>query len=78
MFIIPSGQGNGAVRLNLNGNSDPANTQGVVEVYYSGAWGPICDLDGSFGNIPSVVCQQLGYTGGYSGSRLVNVMQWKL
>uniref|UniRef100_A0A1X7UDN2 SRCR domain-containing protein n=1 Tax=Amphimedon queenslandica TaxID=400682 RepID=A0A1X7UDN2_AMPQE len=69
-FSAVNGQGNGAVRLNVNGESLPTYTQGVVEVYYNSEWGTICDLDayGSFGSIPSVVCQQLGYTGGYSGS----------
>ena len=69
IFIVLAsrlGQGNGAVRLNYNGNVDPSNTQGVVEVYYSNNWGHICDS--SSGNIPDVVCHQLGYSGGYSSS----------
>ena len=65
---IVVGQGKGAVRLNYNRNVDPSNTQGVVEVYYNNRWGPICNFGSSDNNIPDVVCHQLGYTGGYSGS----------
>ena len=58
-------QGNGAVRLNNNGNVDPSNTEGVVEVYVSslGQWGHVCD-DSIIG-VGEVVCHQLGYSSGY-------------
>ena len=61
--------GNGAVRLNYNGNVDLSNTQGVVEVYYHSNWGTICHFGSYDNNILDVVCHQLGYAGGSSGSR---------
>ena len=49
-----------------------AFTSGIVEIYYSGAWGNICD-DIYFGyNEANVICHQLAFTGvssyGYTGS----------
>ena len=66
--LAPTGQGNGAVRLNRNGNTDLSNTNGVVEVYYNSRWGPVCIKDSSYNHIGDVVCHQLGFTGGSSGS----------
>ena len=66
--LVPTGQGNGAVRLNRNGNTDLSNTNGVVEVYYNSHWGPVCIKDSSYSHIGDVVCHQLGFTGGSSGS----------
>ncbi|XP_019861760.1 PREDICTED: neurotrypsin-like [Amphimedon queenslandica] len=63
-----NGQGNGAVRLNNYGNTDVTNTRGVVEVYFNSRWGPICIKDSSYNHIGDVVCHQLGFNGGSSGS----------
>lgn len=61
-------QGNGALRLNNNGNTDPSNSYGVAEVYYNGVWGPICNQDSHY-SIYDVVCHQMGYTAGSYRSR---------
>ena len=61
-------QGNGAVRLNNNGNVDPSNTEGLVEVYINGQWGHVCS--NSYGvYVGDVVCHQLGCSGGHIVSK---------
>ncbi|XP_019862112.1 PREDICTED: neurotrypsin-like [Amphimedon queenslandica] len=68
---VVNGQANGVVRLNFNGIVDPSNTEGVIEVYYNNRWGSICYTSESsifYAYVPDVVCHQLGYTGGNSGS----------
>ena len=57
------------MRLFNNGNTSPNNTAGIVEVYYNNQWGTICrssdilDFNNYFA--ATVVCRQLGYSGGY-------------
>ncbi|XP_011409640.1 PREDICTED: neurotrypsin-like [Amphimedon queenslandica] len=72
-----NGQGNGAVRLNNYGNTDATNTRGVVEVYYNSRWGTICITDSSYNHIGDVVCHQLGFNGGSSGSVSHNSLNTK-
>ena len=66
----------GVGALRLVRNNLPSTTQvfasGIVEIYYGGAWGNICD-DIYFGyNEANVICHQLAFTGvssyGYAGS----------
>ena len=66
--------GTGALRLIRNGlpSTTQAFTSGIVEIYYRGAWGNICD-DSHFGyNEANVICHQLAFIGvstyGYVGS----------
>ena len=55
------------MRLFNNGNTLPSNTAGIVEVYYSNQWGTICRSSYN-GDTATVVCHQLGYSGGYESS----------
>ena len=66
--------GIGALRLVRNNlpSTTQAFTSGIVEIYYEGAWGNICN-DNHFGyNEANVICHQLAFTGvssyGYAGS----------
>ena len=66
--------GVGALRLVRNHfySTIQAYTSGIVEIYYGGVWGNICD-DSYFGyNEANVICHQLAFTGvssyGYAGS----------
>ena len=44
-------------------DSNQAWSSGIVEIYYSGSWGNICD-DSSFGlDEATVICHQLSYSG---------------
>ena len=49
------------VRL-VRGRSDATN-EGLIQVYYNGAWGTVCD-DGFDDADATVVCRQLGFGGG--------------
>ena len=52
--------------MNNNADNEQAWSSGIVEIYYSGSWGNICDdsLFGSFGLYEaSVICYQLSYSG---------------
>ena len=58
-------KGVGAIRLIRNGlhSTTQAYSSGIVEIYYGGKWGNICD-DSSFGyNEANVICYQLAFTG---------------
>ena len=53
----------GALRLVRLGYYSQAWNSGIVEIYYNGNWGNICD-DTSFGITEAdVICHQLSYTG---------------
>ena len=69
--------GVGALRLVRNNrySTVQAYTSGIVEIYYGGVWGNICD-DSYFGyDEANVICHQLAFTGvsryGYAGSTSV-------
>ena len=58
--IAPS---SGTIRLVRNGATSPNYTSGVVQVWWNGQWGNICN-DASFGyDEADVVCHQLGWSG---------------
>ena len=64
VYLFFSGPGNGAVRLFKNGLSSTSYSSGIVQVYYNGQWGNICnDLFNFDYNGATVLCHQLGYTG---------------
>jgi hypothetical protein len=66
LFTVATAESNGAIRLVDDGNYDPANTDGKVEIFYNGGWGEICASSDS--NAPSVICKQLGYADGVYGN----------
>ena len=55
-------QGRGSVRLYYNGSIDPS--EGTVQVFINNQWGTICSTGSVKNNIATVVCHQLGYSGG--------------
>ena len=59
-------QGRGSVRLFNNGSIDPS--EGTVEVYFNDQWGTICSTGSVNSDIATVVCHQLGYSGGRPSS----------
>ena len=53
----------GAIRLVRDGTTSPDYTSGVVQVWWNGQWGNICN-DASFGyDEADVICHQLGWSG---------------
>ena len=55
--------GDRAVRLVQDGVSSQSYRMGVVQIYYQGEWGTICE-DSFFGyDEANVICIQLAYTG---------------
>ena len=61
--------GNGVVRLFRNGSYSTSYYYGIVEIWYNGEWGNICDDVQYDQNEADVICHQLGYTGASSHSR---------
>ena len=58
--------GSGAIRLVRDGATSPYYTSGVVQVWWNGYWGNICE-DASFGyDEADVICHQLGWSGASS------------
>jgi len=56
----PSRPDDGLLRL-VNGTSP---REGILQVFYNGRWGSICDANSFFGaNEGGVACRQLGYQG---------------
>ena len=54
---------NGAIRLVRDGHTSSDYTSGVVQVWWNGQWGNICN-DASFGDDEAdVICHQLGWSG---------------
>ena len=62
-------EGNGVVRLFRNGSYSTSYYHGIVEIWYNGEWGNICDDMQYDKNEADVICHQLGYTGASSHSR---------
>ena len=58
------------MRLYNHGDTSIENREGIVEIFHNGQWKFICDKDADYGNIPDVVCHQLGYTGGKASQSL--------
>ena len=64
--VISGPSGSGAIRLVRDGATSPYYTSGVVQVWWNGYWGNICE-DASFGNDEAdVICHQLGWSGASS------------
>ena len=73
LLIISIGYGNGVVRLYRNGVNSSSYYYGIVQIWYNGEWGNICDDDDYNKNEADVICHQLGYTGASSYSRAESV-----
>ena len=70
-FIGPAS--NGVVRLYRNGVTSSSYHYGIVQIWYNGEWGNICDDDDYDQYEADVICHQLGYTGASSYSRAGSV-----
>ena len=70
--------GNGALRLiRDNQYSDTqAWSSGIVQIYYGGSWGNICDDFYFSSDEADVTCHQLGYTGSSSFGTTSSITQW--
>ena len=55
--------GNGVVRLYRNGVTSSSYYYGIVQIWYNGQWGNICDDNDYDQYEADVICHQLGYTG---------------
>ena len=60
---------NGVVRLYRNGVTSSSYYYGIVQIWYNGQWGNICDDDDYNQYEADVICHQLGYIGASSYSR---------
>ena len=60
---------NGVVRLYRNGVTSSSYYYGIVQIWYNGEWGNICDDNDYDQYEADVICHQLGYTGASSYSR---------
>ena len=60
---------NGVVRLYHNGSTSSFYYYGIVQIWYNGEWGNICDDDDYDQYEADVICHQLGYTGASSYNR---------
>ena len=60
---------NGVVRLYHNGVTSSSYYYGIVQIWYNGQWGNICDDDDYDQYEADVICHQLGYTGASSYNR---------
>ena len=72
-FIINIGFGNGVVRLYRYGVTSSSYYYGIVQIWYNGQWGNICDDYYYSSTEANVICHQLGYTGASSYSRAGSV-----
>ena len=60
---------NGVVRLYRNGTTSSSYYYGIVQIWYNGEWGNICDDSYYDENEANVICHQLEYTGASSYSK---------
>ena len=60
---------NGVVRLYRNGVTSSSYYYGIVQIWYNGQWGNICDDDDYNQYEADIICHQLGYTGASSYNR---------
>ena len=74
-YAAPSG--NGVVQLFLNESTSSSYYYGIVQIWYNGQWGNICDDDDYDQYEADVICHQLGYTGASSYSR-AGLMRYKI
>ena len=65
--------GNGVVRLYRNGVTSSSYYYGIVQIWYNGQWGNICDDYYYDQYEANVICHQLGYTGASSYNRAGSV-----
>ena len=68
---------NGVVRIYRNGVTSSSYHYGIVQIWYDGMWGNICDDDDYDQYEANVICHQLGYTGASSYSR-AGLMRYKV
>ena len=59
----------GIIRLYRNGVTSSSYYYGIVQIWYNGQWGNICDDTDYDQYEADVICHQLGYTGASSYSR---------
>ena len=65
----PPPSSNGVIVLYRNGINSSSYYYGIVQIWYNGQWGNICD-DYYYDQYEAdVICHQLGYTGASSYSR---------
>ena len=68
-----SGVSNGTILLYRNGLTSSSYYYGIVQIWYNGQWGNICDDDDYDQYEADVICHQLGYTGASSYSKAGNM-----
>ena len=73
LLIIYIGFGNGFVRLYRDRVTSSSYYYGIVQIWYNGEWGNICDDDEYDQYEADVICHQLGYTGASSYTRVKSV-----
>ena len=66
LLFILAPNGNGVLRLYHNGVTSSSYYYGIVQIWYNGQWGNICDDDDYDQYEADVICHQLGYTGASS------------
>ena len=66
IFSTAGPSGSGAIRLVRNSITSPDYTSGVVQVWWNGQWGNICNDDLFNYDEADVVCHQLGWSGASS------------
>ena len=72
-YHLESSAANGVVRLYRNGVTSSSYYYGIVQIWYNGEWGNICDDYSYTKNEADVICHQLEYTGASSYSRAGSV-----
>ena len=68
-FHICIAVSNGTITLYRNGVTSSTYYYGIIQIWYNGEWGNICDDDDNDQYEADVICHQLGYIGASSYSR---------